>query len=530
MPTLALTPASTSVRSARSRWRGGAVDGSVRRQTSSSSVGTEKVTETSARRAASCRTSRSRTIIGPRVMIENGFEAVGEHLEAAARQPVAALGGLVRVGGRADGDRLALPRRPRELAAEHLDDVRLDADRAAVAVVRGAVGSRLEGADVAERAAVDAAHVRVQRPVEGHPLDAVERERHGSSRYSTRTPCHDRTHVFDGVVRVTLPLPTGPGHVHAYLLRGADGWTLVDTGLGLPGHGRHVAPRRPSWTRRSCASSSRTSTRITSAGGAGRRGHRRAGAPGAWTPSRPELVWGTPSGPSGSRPGSAARRAADVADELDRGQGLASTRRSSATAADPSSCTRDDEVDGWRVVATPGHADGHLCLVRDGVLVAGDHLLDISPAVGLYPHGDPDPLGDYLESLSARRVLAPRIVYPGHGEPIRDAPDGRGARRAPPRAARRGAEARSRPEPRTGYDASFDLFGRTPLDGRAPLRRGRDALPPRAAAARRGAARVELRWRRLPLVPLEIGRVAATLRRTLDDELPPSSRAREGRA
>ena len=32
----------------------------------------------------------------------------------------------------------------------------------------------------------------------------------------------------------------------------------------------------------------------------------------------------------------------------------------------------------------PGHADGHLCLVRDGVLVAGDHLLDrITPAVGL---------------------------------------------------------------------------------------------------------------------------------------------------
>ena len=28
-----------------------------------------------------------------------------------------------------------------------------------------------------------------------------------------------------------------------------------------------------------------------------------------------------------------------------------------------------DEVDGWRIVHTPGHADGHLCLLRsDGVL------------------------------------------------------------------------------------------------------------------------------------------------------------------
>ena len=40
--------------------------------------------------------------------------------------------------------------------------------------------------------------------------------------------------MFDGVRRLTFPLPTRPGHVHAYLLEGVDGWTLVDTGLALP--------------------------------------------------------------------------------------------------------------------------------------------------------------------------------------------------------------------------------------------------------------------------------------------------------
>jgi hypothetical protein len=65
IPTLALTPASTSRERARSRWRGGAVPGSVRRQISSSRVGTENVTETRARHAASARTSTSRTISGP---------------------------------------------------------------------------------------------------------------------------------------------------------------------------------------------------------------------------------------------------------------------------------------------------------------------------------------------------------------------------------------------------------------------------------------------------------------------------------
>ena len=75
IPTLALTPASTSSFSARSRWRGCAVDGSVLRHTSSSSVGTENVTATDALFDASTSTSRSRTIMGPRVMIEKGFDA-----------------------------------------------------------------------------------------------------------------------------------------------------------------------------------------------------------------------------------------------------------------------------------------------------------------------------------------------------------------------------------------------------------------------------------------------------------------------
>ena len=39
--------------------------------------------------------------------------------------------------------------------------------------------------------------------------------------------------VEAGIRRVTFPLPLGIDHVHCYLLRGSDGWTLVDTGLGL---------------------------------------------------------------------------------------------------------------------------------------------------------------------------------------------------------------------------------------------------------------------------------------------------------
>ena len=37
------------------------------------------------------------------------------------------------------------------------------------------------------------------------------------------------TTIADGVERLTLPLPTGPRHVHCYVVDG----TLFDTGLGL---------------------------------------------------------------------------------------------------------------------------------------------------------------------------------------------------------------------------------------------------------------------------------------------------------
>jgi glyoxylase-like metal-dependent hydrolase (beta-lactamase superfamily II) len=117
-----------------------------------------------------------------------------------------------------------------------------------------------------------------------------------------------------------------------------------------------------------------------------------------------------------------------------------------------------DEIDGWEVLWTPGHADGHLSLRRDGVLIAGDTLLaPITPAIGLYPESRPDPLGDYLETLAS---IDARVSYGGHGATIDD----------PPARAREIAahhderldrtEAALGDEPRSGYEVSLALFGR----------------------------------------------------------------------
>jgi len=51
--------------------------------------------------------------------------------------------------------------------------------------------------------------------------------------YRTEHTFAELVELEPGILRLTLPLPSGPRHVHCYFLRGDDGWTLVDTGLGL---------------------------------------------------------------------------------------------------------------------------------------------------------------------------------------------------------------------------------------------------------------------------------------------------------
>ncbi len=77
-----------------------------------------------------------------------------------------------------------------------------------------------------------------------------------------------------------------------------------------------------------------------------------------------------------------------------------------------------------RVVWTPGHSPGHVCLydAESGVLIAGDQLLpDASPNIGLHPQSTPNPLDDFLDSLGRLARLEPRLVLPAHGRPFSDA-------------------------------------------------------------------------------------------------------------
>ncbi len=74
----------------------------------------------------------------------------------------------------------------------------------------------------------------------------------------------------------------------------------------------------------------------------------------------------------------------------------------------------------FRIVWTPGHTRGHLCLLDEssGVMLVGDHILDpITPNISFLP-GMVNPLNEYRASLRRVSGLAPRRALPAHGRLI----------------------------------------------------------------------------------------------------------------
>ncbi len=70
-----------------------------------------------------------------------------------------------------------------------------------------------------------------------------------------------------------------------------------------------------------------------------------------------------------------------------------------------------------RVLWTPGHSPGHICLYESSqkILFAGDHVLPtITPNVSLTPQSTTNPLGDFLNSLNVVKQLDVNLVLPAH--------------------------------------------------------------------------------------------------------------------
>lgn len=239
--------------------------------------------------------------------------------------------------------------------------------------------------------------------------------------------------VAPGVLWLRLPLPMVLNHINLYALKDGEGWTLVDTGLRLPGsveawEGLLEGPLQGRPIRRVVCTHMHPDH-------IGMAGWLCARFDAPLLMSRLEYVTArmlaADTGPA-PREGRAFYRAAGWSeDELDawaRDYG----RFTHLVSPLPAGFTRLEEedvlsVDGhdWQVVIGRGHSPEHVCLWRrsDGVFIAGDQILPrISSNISVWPT-EPlaDPLGDWMSSLKNLRARLPGdlLVLPAHGEPFR---------------------------------------------------------------------------------------------------------------
>ena len=69
----------------------------------------------------------------------------------------------------------------------------------------------------------------------------------------------------------------------------------------------------------------------------------------------------------------------------------------------------------WQVLQTPGHHPGHICLLGDAGLVAGDMVAGIGTILIPPSEGDMD---QYLQQLQRLIDLEPHLIFPSHGPVI----------------------------------------------------------------------------------------------------------------
>jgi len=75
----------------------------------------------------------------------------------------------------------------------------------------------------------------------------------------------------------------------------------------------------------------------------------------------------------------------------------------------------------YETIHTPGHAAGHVCFYRPDTeeIICGDHVLpQISPNISYLPGIDENPLESFLRSLKEIGSYKVKWAYPGHREPF----------------------------------------------------------------------------------------------------------------
>lgn len=242
--------------------------------------------------------------------------------------------------------------------------------------------------------------------------------------------------VADDIFQVRLPLPFALNIVNCYLLRDADGWTMLDTGLNTP-------PAQAAWdaafdalgiTAQDITQIILTHVHPDHYGMAGY--FQSLAAPDAvplviMSPREAELARLLWEG-EGKQAKAFDKFLAACGLPIDMIQTVVTSLGSTGEMTYPhptriETLTPGDSITigkrTFQSIHAPGHSDGQLIFYdpADKLLLSGDHvLMKITPNIGLWPDTEPDPLGRFMASLESLRSLDVRLAFPGHKALITD--------------------------------------------------------------------------------------------------------------
>ena len=122
-----------------------------------------------------------------------------------------------------------------------------------------------------------------------------------------------------------------------------------------------------------------------------------------WRSSSPTPIPTTPRPPTRSPPGSGCRRS-----------GSPRARSSTPPRPSPTVTSSASGPSALTVLHTPGHTADHICLVSEGIVFTGDHVIGGTTVVI-------EDAAAYLDSLERVLRIGPRHLCPGHGEEMPEA-------------------------------------------------------------------------------------------------------------
>jgi glyoxylase-like metal-dependent hydrolase (beta-lactamase superfamily II) len=240
--------------------------------------------------------------------------------------------------------------------------------------------------------------------------------------------------VTENVYQVQLPLPFALRAVNCYLLRGDDGWDIIDTGLHTPDG---EAGWRTTFAALDIQPGDLRQIVVTHhhPDHYGMAGWLREWNGGDLTISMMarelamvEQVWWQPEGMAADF--TAFMQRAGVFGAMLAGMLEVSAEIRALTRPHPPTIQTIAAGDtlslggrSLRVINGPGHSVGQALLydAADKLLFCADHiLLKITPNVGLWPGSDDDPLAAFLVSLHELAGLEVRLGLPGHKTLIHD--------------------------------------------------------------------------------------------------------------